>query len=147
MRAAARRRLDDASYSNAARLARLLDTQFAIPGTRIRFGLDSILGLIPGFGDTIALILALVIIAEARDQGVRNSVLARMILNVSLDWLVGLVPVVGDIFDLFYKANVRNLRLLEDELRYPHAPSAGAGSDAGRRDRHRAYEGRGGSDV
>lgn len=106
----------DKSLSNAARLADLLDTRFPIPGTRLRFGLDSLLGLIPGFGDTITLILALVIIGEAREKGVGNRVLARMILNVGLDWLVGLVPIAGDIFDLFFKANVRNLRLLEEDL-------------------------------
>jgi hypothetical protein len=114
---AARRRPRDPAVSNAARLANLLDTRFTIPGTRIRFGLDPLLGLVPGFGDTISLILSLVIVAEARDRGVGMAVIARMIFNCALDWLVGLVPVVGDVFDLFYKANVRNLRLLERELR------------------------------
>lgn len=113
----ARRRPPAEPVSHAAKLATLLDSQFAIPGTNIRFGLDGLLGLIPGIGDTIALGLALVIVAEAVSRGVRKGVIAHMLFNVGLDWLVGLIPLLGDVFDVAFKANLRNLRLLENELR------------------------------
>lgn len=112
----ARRRIPDQPLSSAARLATLLDSQFSIPGTNVRFGLDGLLGLIPGIGDTIALGLSLIIVAEAISRRVRKRVIALMLGNVALDWLIGLVPIVGDIFDIMYKANMRNLRLLEGEL-------------------------------
>lgn len=112
----ARRRIPDEPISSAARLATLLDSQFAIPGTNFRFGLDGLLGLIPGIGDTIATGLSLIIVAEAMSRGLRKRVIALMLGNIALDWLIGLIPIVGDIFDIMYKANLRNLRLLEGEL-------------------------------
>lgn len=102
--------------SKAANLARLLDSQFAIPGTNIRFGLDAILGLIPGIGDFITAGFSLFILAEAHRRGVSNRVLARMLVNIGLDWLIGLVPLFGDVADVFFKANLKNVELLEREL-------------------------------
>lgn len=112
----ARRRIPDQPLSSSARLATLLDSQFSIPGTNFRFGLDGLLGLIPGIGDTIAMALSLIIVAEAVSRRVRKRVVALMLGNILLDWLIGLIPIVGDIFDVVYKANLRNLRLLEGEL-------------------------------
>ncbi|MCL4221530.1 MAG: DUF4112 domain-containing protein [Phycisphaerales bacterium] len=113
----AQRRIPAQPSSHAARLATLLDSQFVIPGTNIRFGIDGLLGLIPGIGDTIAMVLSLIIVAEAVSRRVRKRVIALMLGTIALDWLIGLVPLVGDVFDVAYKANLRNLRLLEEELR------------------------------
>lgn len=112
--------------SHAAKLATLLDSQFVIPGTKIRFGLDGLLGLVPGIGDTIALGLSLLIVVEAIRRGVRRRVIARMLFNVGIDWLIGLIPVLGDVFDVAFKANLLNLRLLEAELRNPVGVSGGS---------------------
>ncbi|MEM0984120.1 MAG: DUF4112 domain-containing protein [Planctomycetota bacterium] len=106
-----------AAIARARRLASVLDTQFTIPGTPIRFGLDPILGLLPVAGDTITAIMGLYPIFEARRLGVRWPVILKMLLNLGLDWLVGLIPLVDLIFDVAFKANVRNLKLLEEELR------------------------------
>lgn len=114
--AAARRVPAHEARSRAARLARLLDSQFRIPGTDYRIGLDGIVGIIPGIGDTVTTALSLIIIAEAVHLGVSKPTLAKMLGNVAIDWLVGLVPVAGDVFDIMYKANLRNVDLLEREL-------------------------------
>ena len=98
-------------------MADLLDNQFELPGTGIRFGLDPLLGLIPGVGDTISLALSGYIIYEASRLDVPTSTLARMVANVLIDWLIGLVPVLGDYFDFAFKANQRNLRLMGIEPR------------------------------
>lgn len=98
------------------RLARLLDSQFRIPGTDIRFGLDGILGLIPGAGDTVSAAMAAYIIFEAFRLGVSRRIIAKMVGNVTLDWVIGAIPVVGDIFDIGFKANSRNIRLIEEEI-------------------------------
>jgi hypothetical protein len=98
------------------RLARLLDSQFRIPGTDIRFGLDSILGLIPGAGDTVTATMAGYIIFEAWRMGVGKGIIARMVGNVVLDWIIGSIPLLGDIFDIGFKASTRNIRLMEDAL-------------------------------
>ena len=98
-------------------LARLMDDQFIIPGTSIRFGLDSILGLFPGLGDAITSAISLLIVHHARKTGASPVVLARMLANIGVDVLLGAVPLVGDAFDLAWKANRKNARLLEQHLR------------------------------
>lgn len=102
--------------SRASHLAWLLDNQFKLPGTSMRIGLDGLLGLIPGIGDTIAAGLSLLILAEAVQKRVRRRTLLKMAGNIAVDWIVGLVPVLGDVFDIVFKANMRNLALLEEEL-------------------------------
>ncbi len=102
--------------SRAGRLAWMLDSQFQIPGTSVRVGLDGILGLIPGIGDTVSSGLSLLILAEAVQLHVSRRTLAKMAGNIALDWFIGLVPVLGDVFDILYKANMRNLALLEADL-------------------------------
>lgn len=101
-----------------ARLAYLLDARFRVPGSEFRVGLDGLLGLIPGIGDTAALALSAYIIIEAQKLDVPAHVTARMIGNVALDFFVGTVPVLGDLFDFAFKANIRNLRLLGIEPRW-----------------------------
>lgn len=93
-------------------LAHLMDSAIVIPGTNIRFGADSIVGLIPGIGDLVTAGVASLIILEARRMGAPTHVVARMIGNVALDGLVGTIPVIGDLFDVAFRANLRNMRLL-----------------------------------
>jgi hypothetical protein len=93
-------------------LAALMDSAIAIPGTNIRFGADALVGLIPGIGDLVTAGVASLIILEARRMGAPTHVVARMIGNVALDALVGAIPVVGDLFDVAFRANLRNMRLL-----------------------------------
>jgi hypothetical protein len=98
----------------------LLDEAFVIPGTRIRFGLDGIIGLIPGLGDVLAGILSLIIPLVAWIRGVPYITLVRMLTNVSIGLLIGTIPIVGDAFDIFWKANRRNYRLLTRSIAEPH---------------------------
>lgn len=112
------------------RLARLLDTAFELPGTRARFGLDALLGLIPGAGDIVAAALSTWIIAGALRHRVPPVVVLRMIGNVVADLLFGAIPVAGDLFDLLYQQNARNMRLLErhrDRRRPPRSTARIAG--------------------
>lgn len=97
----------------ARRLAKILDTAVGVPGTRLRFGLDALLGLIPGAGDAIGAALSGYIILSAARAGASRAVLGRMIGNVVLDTVLGAVPVLGDLFDVAFKANARNVALLE----------------------------------
>lgn len=99
------------------RLADWLDTKFRIPIVNYPIGLDGIIGLIPGVGDTITTGLSGWLIYEAHRAGASKRTLARMGANVGIDWLVGLIPIVGDLVDIGYKANAKNARLLLDELR------------------------------
>ena len=101
-------------------LSRLLDEQFRIPGTRYRIGLDGILGLIPGVGDVAGMLLSTYILYEAIKLGVPRRVLLRMVANLGLDTLVGAVPIVGDVFDIAWKANKRNVVLLDAYLISQH---------------------------
>jgi hypothetical protein len=98
------------------RVSRILDNAIAIPGTKISFGLDPILGLIPGGGDTITGGIAAYIVVEAARMGVPREILGKMVGNILIDSFAGTVPVVGDLFDLGWKANVKNLELLEKHL-------------------------------
>lgn len=94
------------------RMARLLDAQFGIPGTNVRLGLDGILGLVPVIGDALAMLLAGYIFSEALQAKVRKRTLVAMGINTLLDTAIGAVPVLGDIFDISYKSNLRNARLI-----------------------------------
>ncbi len=98
------------------RLARLMDSQFKIPGTEMRMGLDGLLGLMPGIGDTATMLVSAYIIHKARQHGAHPALLTRMGYNVFIDWMIGLVPVVGDAFDIGWKANKRNVELLKAHL-------------------------------
>jgi uncharacterized protein DUF4112 len=99
------------------RWAVLLDSAFRVPGTQIRFGVDAILGLVPGLGDLSAPIYAAFILATGFRMRVPAVVQMRMVLNAALDMLMGLVPLLGDVGDVFWKANLRNMALLERHAR------------------------------
>jgi hypothetical protein len=98
-------------------LATLLDSALLVPGTNIRFGLDAIVGLIPGIGDLITSLVSLYIVHEARQLGAPTHLLIRMVANIAIDGIVGSAPVAGDIFDVMWRANRRNVALLYDHLR------------------------------
>lgn len=97
-------------------LSRWLDSAFEIPFLKLRFGLDPILGLLPGVGDTITSFLSLYVLAAAMRLGVPRIALARMTLNIAIDYILGAIPVVGDAFDVWWKSNQRNVQLLERHL-------------------------------
>ena len=129
----ARGRLESSADDDLDRLERfaeLLDAEFRVPGTNFRFGLDPLVGLLPGVGDSAMAMASLWIVYEARRLGASRATLARMLGNVAVDALVGVIPVVGDIFDASYRANRRNVALLRrslrDSHRRPRHPDAGS---------------------
>ena len=93
-------------------IARLLDVAFVLPGTNIRYGIDGIIRLVPVVGDLIASAFSLWLVREARSLGAPWHVTGRMLANVALEGTVGLVPVAGDAFDVLFRANIRNMRIL-----------------------------------
>jgi hypothetical protein len=94
-------------------LAKLLDVAFILPGTNIRYGIDGIIGLIPIIGDLITTAISLWLVREARALGAPWHITARMLANVAVDGVVGMVPLAGDAFDVMFRANVRNVRMLK----------------------------------
>jgi len=107
------------SFAAVSKLAYWLDAGIRIPGTNMRFGLDPILGLIPGFGDAAGAILAGWMLVEAVRLGASRATVLRIAGNVALDAAVGAIPLIGDIFDFGWKANLRNVALLERHLAAP----------------------------
>lgn len=106
----------------AARLARLrtiawlVDGAFRVPGTKFRFGLNSLIGLTPAAGDAVLAAISLYIVYEARRLGVPRDRLMRMLGNIGIETAAGAVPIVGDLFDMGFKANLRNLAIIEEHL-------------------------------
>lgn len=105
-----------ATLNRIRKFSRLLDTAIRIPGTGFRIGLDPILGLVPGAGDLVSGGFSAYLIFLATRFGLPRKMLGQMIFNIALESTVGFVPVVGDLFDAAYKANIRNLALLEQHL-------------------------------
>ena len=97
-------------------VSHLLDEAFRVPGTDLRVGLDPILGIAPVGGDAVALLLSMYPVLEALREGLPKSTIARMLLNVTLDATVGSIPLLGTLFDVVWKANERNVRLMERHL-------------------------------
>ncbi len=95
-------------------LATLMDSQFKLPGTGINLGLDAIVGLIPGLGDTASLGVSGYIVIQAARLNLPKRKLFRMGFNIFIDWLIGLVPLIGDIFDIGWKANKRNAKMTRE---------------------------------
>lgn len=98
------------------RMAHLLDARFKLPLIPIRFGIDSIVGLVPGIGDALTFAPSAWIIAKGWQHGARKRVLLRMSANSGIDLVIGSIPLIGDLFDIGYKANLKNARLLRQEL-------------------------------
>src|SRR5690606_16666538 len=96
------------------RIAHLLDSRFTIPGTSIRFGLDPIFSLFPVIGDLITYMISGALIYTMRQQGASRKVVIKMIINSTLDAVIGTIPLVGTVFDVFYRSNDRNVRLLKE---------------------------------
>jgi hypothetical protein len=111
--------MSDAARARLSRLAWLLDSSIPIPGTPFSIGLEALLGLVPVAGDLAGVLLSGYIIREAAALGVSRSILARMALNVAVEGLVGMIPFAGDVFDAAFKANQRNVRLLNAYLDQP----------------------------
>jgi hypothetical protein len=107
------------------RLERLLDRRFGVLG--LRFGLDSVLGLVPVVGDTASGLLSAYLIYEAHKAGADHRLKAKMLGNAGFDFLLGMVPGVGDIGDVFFKANTRNVRLLKEHFARQHRHEGGSG--------------------
>lgn len=107
------------SADDVRKLARLLDAAVRIPGTNIRVGLDALLGLLPGVGDAIGAAMSGYIVLAAARLGIPKSVIARMLVNLGIDTVVGAVPVLGDLFDVAFRANTRNVALIEAAMNEP----------------------------
>ena len=111
-------------------LARWMDNVFVIPGTRIRFGVDAIIGLVPGLGDAITSIASMYILKVASRRGVPRVILVRMTLNLGIDYLLGSLPLIGDMFDVYWKANLKNVALIQRHaLATPSEARRGAAGD------------------
>ena len=106
----------EAELARLERLVRLLDESIQIPGTGYRIGLDALVGLIPAAGDGLMALVSLYIVWRGQQLGARRRTVMRMLWNVVVDLLVGTVPVAGDVFDAWWKANLRNLELLRADL-------------------------------
>lgn len=119
-----------ASLDRIDRFARLMDSDWRVPGTRLRFGLDGLVGLIPGIGDLAGAALSLFVIAEGIRMKVGKGLILKMVGNVAVELVVGLVPILGDAFDFYWKSNRRNSELLRrrilKELEPPPPPQKGA---------------------
>jgi hypothetical protein len=115
-----------AAAADMEALAWLLDNSIPIPGTGRRIGLDALVGLVPGLGDVLSGGLGLLVVVRAAQLGVPGVVLARMLANVALDFAIGSIPVIGDAFDLWFKANARNVALVRRSIAAPGAATAGS---------------------
>jgi hypothetical protein len=116
--------LADRRVERLRTVARVLDAAFRLPGTRFRFGVDAIIGLVPGLGDAVGAILSAWIVLEAVRLGAPRATVLRMVWNVAVETVIGVVPILGDLFDAGYKANLRNVRLLDRHVAEPERASA-----------------------
>jgi hypothetical protein len=98
-------------------VALLLDSAFVLPGTNRRVGIDAIIGLVPGIGDVVTTLLPTYVIWEARNLGVSRWALGRMLANLAIHASVGSIPIIGDIFDAFFRVNQRNMKIVHAQLR------------------------------
>jgi len=114
--------------------ARVLDSAIPIPGTKYSFGIDAVIGLVPGLGDAVGVVFASVILYQAFRLGASKRLLTRMLYNIGVDGILGAIPLLGDWHDVVWKANLKNVDLLERHLQQPdetarasgHGPAAGS---------------------
>ena len=109
------------------RVARLMDSQFRLPGTRFRFGLDPLLGLVPIVGDLSTTAVSVALLLTMLRHGASGAVVVRMALNILLDTFVGAIPILGNVFDFAYKSNERNVALLRRHYAEGRHPGSGKG--------------------
>jgi hypothetical protein len=114
-----------AAERRIGRVTTLLDEVVSVPGTRVRFGIDPIIGLVPIVGDAVAAIVGIWVIAEATRFGIPRIVVARMSVNLLVDLAVGAIPILGDLFDLAFRSNARNLALFRRHALDPGASTRG----------------------
>ena len=126
----------DADLARLRRLAQSMDSAFTLPIIGVRMGWDSILGLVPVVGDTIALLPSAYIMKESHRMGAPKSVLARMAVNAGVDYVIGSMPLVGDLFDIGWKSKLRNVDLLERHLQKEAAKAPRDGDVEGRMSSH-----------
>ncbi|SDG00355.1 DUF4112 domain-containing protein [Sulfitobacter delicatus] len=126
----------EADLARLRRLAQNMDSAFKLPVVGVRMGWDSILGLVPVVGDTLALLPSAYIMKESHRMGAPNSVLARMAVNAGIDYVIGSVPLVGDLFDIGWKSKLRNVDLLEKHLQKEAAKVPPTGEVEGRMSSH-----------
>ena len=106
----------EAALARLDMLSRLFDTAFLVPGTKIRFGVEAVMRLVPGIGDAAASALSCYLLYEAHRLNVPAGVFARMAANVAIEGVVGAVPLLGDLFDVGFRANRRNVRILREHF-------------------------------
>lgn len=99
---------------DAGRVARLMDTRFRVPGTEFRFGYDAVIGIVPGIGDTLTTVIGLVPLLAAIRGKAPPGLVARMLWNLFVDWLLGIIPIIGFVLDSTYKAHTKNATLLDE---------------------------------
>jgi Domain of unknown function (DUF4112) len=102
------------------RISDLWDRAFGIPGTKWRVGLESLVGLLPVGGDVVGLGISIYILWQVVQFNLPKTILVRMVINIAIDALVGAVPILGDLFDVTWKANTKNVNLLESHLQQPN---------------------------
>lgn len=117
---------DAPALKGVEQIAKLLDSQFSIPGTNIRFGLDPIFSLFPVIGDFITYLISAALIYTMHTQGASRKVVIKMLLNSTFDAVLGAIPIVGTVFDVFYRSNEKNLRLLREH--YMEGKHEGSGN-------------------
>ena len=110
-----------AKLNHLRRLSYLWDRSLSVPGTNFRFGIESLVGVLPVGGDIVGMVLSTYILLQAAQLGLPKAVLVRMVLNIVLDGVVGAIPLLGDLFDTAWKANTKNVNLLEAHLRSPQS--------------------------
>ncbi len=98
------------------KLTHLMDSKFTFPGTKLRFGLDPIIGLVPFLGDGVSLMISGLLVSSLWRYNASGEVKARLVVNVLLDFLIGSIPIIGSIWDFFFKANERNLKLIKSHM-------------------------------
>ena len=108
------------SLEHLRAISQLFDQAFAIPGTKWRFGLDALFGLVPGLGDIAGSLVAVYAMRVARSLNAPPTIQLHMLTNIALDALIGMVPILGDLFDFAFKAQTRNLALLDAHVATPH---------------------------
>lgn len=116
----------DGSLRSLDSLSYLLDNSIRVPGTQARFGLDAVIGLIPGFGDAAGSLISAYIVVQAARMGAGWPTLVRMLLNVGIEAIAGAIPIAGDLFDAAWKANARNVALLRREMDKPGSTRRGS---------------------